>query len=162
MWCCHEIYDSQNKLRWKESKYQASIFSSIVFLRVYIQHSNKETSAMHSSHVLITMYYPLYIYGGFLKWRYPTTMGCPTKNDHFGVFWGYHHLWKHPYKWLPSPRLFKLNIGFPMKFFPNHDLFLGPPPPATSVAQRHAGLDEDDQRLLGFFGATGMAAVNGL
>ena len=27
-------------------------------------------------------------YGGFLKWWYPTTMGFPTKNDHFGVFWG--------------------------------------------------------------------------
>ena len=26
------------------------------------------------------------LYGGFLKWRYPTTMGVPTKNDHFGVF----------------------------------------------------------------------------
>ena len=26
------------------------------------------------------------------KWWYPTTMGFPTKNDHFGVFWGYHHL----------------------------------------------------------------------
>ena len=36
-------------------------------------------------------------YGGFLKWWYPTTMGFPTKNGHFGVFWGYHHLRKHPY-----------------------------------------------------------------
>ena len=36
-------------------------------------------------------------YGGFLKWWYPTPMGFPTKNDHFGVFWGYHHLRKHPY-----------------------------------------------------------------
>ena len=36
-------------------------------------------------------------YGGFLKWWYPTTMGFPTKNDHFEVFWGYHHLRKHPY-----------------------------------------------------------------
>ena len=36
------------------------------------------------------------IFGGFLKWWYPTTMGFPTKNDHFGVFWGYHHLRKHP------------------------------------------------------------------
>ena len=36
-------------------------------------------------------------YGGFLKWWYPTTMGFPTKNDHFGVFWGYHHLRKHLY-----------------------------------------------------------------
>ena len=26
--------------------------------------------------------------GGFLKWWYPTTMGFPTKDDHFGVFWG--------------------------------------------------------------------------
>ena len=34
---------------------------------------------------------------GFLKWRYPTTMGFPTRNDHFGVFWGYHHLRKHLY-----------------------------------------------------------------
>ena len=34
--------------------------------------------------------------GGFLKCWYPTTMGFPTKNDHFGVFWEYHHLRKHP------------------------------------------------------------------
>ena len=41
------------------------------------------------------VFHPLY--GGFLKWWYPTTMGFPTKNDHFWVFWGYHHLGKHPY-----------------------------------------------------------------
>ena len=35
--------------------------------------------------------------GGFLRWWYPRTMGFPTKNDRFGVFWGYHHLRKHPY-----------------------------------------------------------------
>ena len=34
---------------------------------------------------------------GFLKWWYQTTIGFPTKNDHFGVFWGYHQLRKHPY-----------------------------------------------------------------
>ena len=34
--------------------------------------------------------------GGFLKWWYPTTMGFPTKYDQFGVFWGHHHLRKHP------------------------------------------------------------------
>ena len=34
---------------------------------------------------------------GFLKWWYPTTMGFPTRNDHFVVFWGYHHFRKHPY-----------------------------------------------------------------
>ena len=39
----------------------------------------------------------LLLYEGFPKWWYPTTMGVPTKNDHFGVFWGYHHLRKHPY-----------------------------------------------------------------
>ena len=39
--------------------------------------------------------------GGFLKWWYPTTMGFPTKNDHFGVFWGYHHLRKHLYSCFP-------------------------------------------------------------
>ena len=32
--------------------------------------------------------------GGFLEWWYPTTMGFPTRNDHFGVFWGYHHFGK--------------------------------------------------------------------
>ena len=38
-----------------------------------------------------------WIYGCFQKWWYPTTIGFPTKNDHFGVFWGYHHWRKHPY-----------------------------------------------------------------
>ena len=28
------------------------------------------------------------IYGGFLKWWYPITMGFPAKHDHFGVFGG--------------------------------------------------------------------------
>ena len=36
------------------------------------------------------------INGGFLKWWYPTTIGFPTTHDHFGVFWWYHHLSKHP------------------------------------------------------------------
>ena len=42
----------------------------------------------------------LLLYGGFLKWWYPTTMGFPTKIDHFAVFWGYHHLRQHPYTWM--------------------------------------------------------------
>ena len=37
------------------------------------------------------------LFGGFLKWWYPTTIGFPTKNDHFGVFWGYHYFRKHPF-----------------------------------------------------------------
>ena len=40
------------------------------------------------------------LYGCFLKWWYPTTMGFPTQNDHFGVFWGYHHFRKPPYTYL--------------------------------------------------------------
>ena len=38
------------------------------------------------------------LYGGYLKWWYATTMGFPTKNDHFWVFGGYHYLRKHPYE----------------------------------------------------------------
>ena len=40
------------------------------------------------------------LHGGFLKWWYPTTMGFPTKNDHFGVFWGYHYFRKHLHIWM--------------------------------------------------------------
>ena len=35
------------------------------------------------------MYSQFYIWG--FPWWYPTTIGFPTKNDHFWVFW-YHHL----------------------------------------------------------------------
>ena len=39
----------------------------------------------------------VHIWGWTLKWWVsPTTMGFPTKNDHFGVFWGYNNLRKHP------------------------------------------------------------------
>jgi len=31
---------------------------------------------------------------------YLTTMGFPIKNDLFVVFWGYHHLRKHPYRYI--------------------------------------------------------------
>ena len=34
------------------------------------------------------MMIPLVGYRGFLKWWYPTTIGFPTKNDHFGVWNG--------------------------------------------------------------------------
>ena len=39
----------------------------------------------------------VYSCGCFLKCWYPTTItiGFPTKHEHFGVFWGYHHLRKH-------------------------------------------------------------------
>ena len=51
-------------------------------------------------------------YGGFLKWWYPTTMGFPTKNDHFGgPFSGYHHLRKHPYFPIKRCKFFGLVNG---------------------------------------------------
>ena len=55
------------------------------------QHAWKMVICVLSSTIIVDSY------RGFLKWWYPTTMGFPTKNDHFGVFWGYHHLRKHPY-----------------------------------------------------------------
>ena len=44
----------------------------------------------------LTRFFPKDPDGCFLKWWYPTTMDFPTKNDHFGVFWGYPYFWKHP------------------------------------------------------------------
>ena len=43
------------------------------------------------------IYIYIHIFGVFLKWWYPTTMAFPTKNDHFGVFWGYRQKRKHLY-----------------------------------------------------------------
>ena len=40
---------------------------------------------------------PLEAPWAILKCWYPTTMGFPTKNDHFGVFGGDHHLRKPPH-----------------------------------------------------------------
>ena len=45
----------------------------------------------------LTIYIYIYIYGSFPKWWCPTNMSFPTKDDHLGVFWRYHHFWKHPY-----------------------------------------------------------------
>ena len=53
------------------------------------------------------------IYGCFLKCWYPTTMGFPSKNDHFGVFWGYHHFRKHPYGWGDEATIFCFRKSFP-------------------------------------------------
>ena len=43
----------------------------------------------------------------YLIWGFPKMVGFPnnhgfflTKHAHFGVFWGYHHLRKHPYKFM--------------------------------------------------------------
>ena len=37
---------------------------------------------------------------GFPKMVVPNNHGFPTRNDHVGVFWGYHHLRKHPYGYI--------------------------------------------------------------
>ena len=61
------------------------------------------------SSMLQVVFWEVFQYGGFLKWWYPTTMGFPTKNDHFGVFWGYPYFWKYPYIHSPvSPQLLQL------------------------------------------------------
>ena len=49
----------------------------------------------------------LCLYGDFLKWWYPTTMGFPIKNDHFGVFWGYH---QKKYVNIPSEKYIYVHI----------------------------------------------------
>ena len=54
-----------------------------------------------------------HLFGGFLKWWYPTTIGFPTKNDHFGVFWGYHHFRKHP---SIAPKLVIMLVVFSIGF----------------------------------------------
>ena len=46
-----------------------------------------------------------------LKWWYPTIMGFPTKNGHFGVFWGYHYLRKHPYSHPSSDVFFQRGVS---------------------------------------------------
>ena len=61
---------------------------------IYIYNPNNQTETQtESNHVPLFLQNPN---GGFLKWWYPTTIGFPAKNDHFEVFWGYHHLRKHP------------------------------------------------------------------
>ena len=63
-------------------------------------HGNPSTSNMAGEGARARDKEPMHdcTYGGFLKWWYPTTIGFPTKNAHSGVFWGYHHLRKHPYR----------------------------------------------------------------
>ena len=59
--------------------------------------------------------------GCFLKWWYPTTMGFPTKNDHFGVFWGYHHFRKPPDRSITSFKDEAISIPLELHFLT--DLF---------------------------------------
>ena len=63
-----------------------------------------------------TIYVHICIWG-FQKWWYLRTMGFPTKNDHFGVFWWYHHLRKPPYRCVYfHNRLYMCSICFLVLF----------------------------------------------
>ena len=42
----------------------------------------------------------------------PNNHGFPTKNDHFGVFWGYHHLRKHRYNQNNQGPFFHCSVRF--------------------------------------------------
>ena len=44
---------------------------------------------------------------GFAKMVVPNNYWFPTKNYHFGVFWGYHHLRKHPYNIVASAKFWR-------------------------------------------------------
>ena len=56
---------------------------------------NKEKLAESSWMVIGSICIYIYIWG-FPKMVLPNNHGFPTKNDHFGVLLGYHHLRKHP------------------------------------------------------------------
>ena len=44
-------------------------------------------------------------------------MGFPTKNDHFGVFWGHHHLRKQPYNFIISVENNGMSVKMDCIFF---------------------------------------------
>ena len=72
-------------------------------LKVYMWNHNWDSKVKSMGKIgcffFIRWWYNITIYGSFLKWWYSTQQpwGFPTKNDHFGVFWEYHHLRKPPY-----------------------------------------------------------------
>ena len=69
------------------------------------------------------------IYGCFRKWWYPTTIGSPTKNDHFGVFWEYPYFRKHPYIYIYMYiYIYVINLGQLGSSLPGVDQIGFPPP----------------------------------
>ena len=80
-------------------------------MRSHFQHLKSQETQNGSSNIIK-------LYGGFLKWWYPTTMGFPTKDDHLGVFGGYHHLRKHPYIYIyPQTGTFANPETHPLRAF---------------------------------------------
>ena len=59
-------------------------------------------------------------------------MGFPTKNDHFGVFGGYHYLRKHPHERLWSFEGWKDLYRFALKLEPQ-----GPQLGSCEIAKKH-------------------------
>ena len=76
-------------------------------LKVAKQPKNHKSICMYTNTIIISIH--IYLYGCFQKWWYPTTMGFPTKNDNFGVFWGYHHLRKHQYIYIHDIVMHQIN-----------------------------------------------------
>ena len=79
----------------------------------------------------------LQINGCFLKWWYTTTIGFPAKNDHFGVFWGYHHLRKHPnlhkQKSAAFDEIFSSLLKINRLIYPKHSMNVCPHLPQQST-----------------------------
>ena len=58
---------------------------------------------------------------------FPNKPMCfPTKNDHFGVFWGYHHSRKHPYTWVVSSPIYLNNQGIFFSWLKWHWVLIKP------------------------------------
>ena len=56
----------------------------------------------------------------------PNNHWFPTKNDHFGVFWGYRHLRKHPYRdYIGSWYSRTLSCGIKVQFFQKFWVYRG-------------------------------------
>ena len=92
-------------------------------------------------------------YGGFLKWWYSTTIGFPTKNDRFGVFWGYHHLRKHPYhsvdKFLEVAHFARKFLEMPISFGSRSS---SPPKIGSALKQGEKSTSIQGVKLCFFFG----------
>ena len=63
-------------------------------------------------------------------------MGFPTKNEHVGVFWGYHHLRKHPYATFDS-ELRGIHVGRLVEF----------EGPKIQVIHRSSPCEKENHRL---------------
>ena len=87
-WCSSPVFTEN----------EVSNFLFIVRYEIYVKQISDISDISYNCAIDVSLSCIVTVYGGFLKWWYPTTMGFPTKNDHFGVWnGGYHHLRKHPY-----------------------------------------------------------------